>query len=478
MATFFEKLEQRAIAVNSLLCISLDPHLEGLLEKNATGAESYCLRLIKATQDDALAFKLNTAFFEALGADGWKALQNVLDAIPREIPVILDGKRGDIAAAGRAYAHSAFEVLDADAITLNPYLGYDSITPFMNNPGKGVFLLCKTNNPGSVDLQDLPLGGYYNLMTVYEKIAGLATEWGAMNDIGLLVDAAFPDAIRRVRTLVPNQWILAPGPGLTKPDLRALLLAGLREDGLGLLISVDHEITHTDDPHTAVSEILECFRSIRANIQPQSEKHKKSSGYLITPIVEGLLSMGCIRFGEFTLKSGLLSPIQIDLRQLISYPGWMTQVASAYIRELRTHTFDRIAGLPYAALPIATAISLQASVPMIYPREKETLEQDTTRIEGIYHKGETIVLIDDLAITGQSSLEALKVMADAGLMVGDIIVLIDCDLGARELLSRNGYRLHALFTLTQLLDYWEETERVPLDQIANVRAFLKSHKSN
>jgi uridine monophosphate synthetase len=400
-----------------------------------------------------------------------------MDAIPREVPIILDGKRGDIAAAGRAYAHSAFEVLDADAITLTPYLGYDSITPFMNDPEKGVFLLCKTSNPGSVDLQDLPLGGYYNLMTVYEKIAGLATEWGAMNDIGLLVDAAFPDAIRRVRALAPSQWILAPGSGLTKADLRALLLAGLREDGLGLLINVDQEISHADDPCKASKEILEVIRSVHANIRPQPEKRKRSSSYLITPIVEGLLSMGCIRFGEFTLKSGLLSPIQIDLRQLISYPGWMTQVASAYIRALRTHTFDRIAGLPYAALPIATAISLQANLPMIYPREKEKLEQDIKTIEGIYHTGETVVLIDDLAITGQSSLAALKVMEEAGLMVGDVIVLIDCDLGAREFLSRNGYHLDALFTLTQLLDYWEETERVPLDQIANVRAFLKSHKA-
>ena len=128
---------------------------------------------------------------------------------------------GDISSTARAYARSAFEMLGADAITLSPYLGYDSLTPFMQDPEKGIFLLCKTSNAGSVDLQDLPLGGDYRLMMVYEKVAGMAAEWGTKGNLGLVVGATFPDALRRVRELAPEQWFLAPGLGAQGADLGA-----------------------------------------------------------------------------------------------------------------------------------------------------------------------------------------------------------------------------------------------------------------
>ena len=487
MPTFFEKLDQRAKAIDSLLCVGLDPHPEDLPQQTAEAAKAFCLRLIKATQESALAFKPNAAFFEALGPEGWEALQGVIQAVPKGIPVILDAKRGDISSTAKAYAQSAFTRLGADAITLSPYLGYDSLVPFMADPEKGIFLLCKTSNPGSVDLQDLPLGGHYTLMMVYEKVAGLANEWGTYGNLGLVVGATFPDALRRVRQLAPDQWFLAPGLGAQGADLETAMRAGLRSDGLGLLINVSRSISRADDPGQAARALVNRFRQAQRDTRPHLSAQEASDPdqvftgrsvkspvkIAVAPLVEGLLSMGCIQFGEFTLKSGLLSPIYIDLRRLVTYPGWMTQVAAAYIRQLQGLEFSRIAGLPYAALPIATAISLQGNYPMIYPR-KTTKDYGTTApIEGIYHPGETVVVIDDLATTGGSKFEAIEKLTAAGLTVRDIVVLIDRESGAKEALAEQGYQMHALFTLSQLLDYWEETQRLPVDQISSVRNFLK-----
>ncbi|QRN82597.1 orotidine-5'-phosphate decarboxylase [Chloroflexota bacterium] len=474
MPTFFEKLDQRAKAIDSLLCVGLDPHPEDLPEPTGAAALEFCVRLIEATKDVALAYKPNAAFFEALGPEGWEALQAVIRAVPDEIPVVLDAKRGDISSTARAYARSAFEILGADAITLSPYLGYDSLTPFMQDPEKGVFLLCKTSNAGSVDLQDLPLGGNYRLMMVYEKVAGMAAEWGAQGNLGLVVGATFPDALRRVRELAPKQWFLAPGLGAQGADLGAAMQAGLREDGLGLLINVSRGISRAEDPGKAARELVERFRESQKLTRPKLTAQKGAMPRLVEPLVEGLLSMGCVRFGEFTLKSGMISPIYIDLRRLVSYPGWMTQVAAAYIRQLKSLDFDRIAGLPYAALPIATAISLQGNWPMIYPRKSAKAYGTAAEIEGIYHAGETVAVIDDLATTGGSKFEAIEKLTSVGLKVKDVVVLIDRESGAKEALAEQGFQLHALFTLTDLLNYWEETGRLPAEQIAETRAFLKN----
>ena len=410
MLTFFEKLDQRAKAIDSLLCVGLDPHLDELPEPTADAAEAFCMRLINATQDYALAFKPNAAFFEVLGSEGWAALHRIIRAVPEGIPVILDAKRGDISSTAQAYARSAFETLGADAITLSPYLGYDSLSPFLADPEKGVFLLCKTSNPGSVDLQDLPLGGHYRLMTVYEKVAGLAHEWGANCCLGLVVGATFPEALQRVRQLAPKQWILAPGLGAQGADLTEALQAGLRADGLGLLINVSRSISRADDPGQAARALVESFREAQLKLRQLPPSVEKAELPLVASLVEGLLSMGCIQFGEFTLKSGLVSPIYIDLRRLVAFPGWMTQVADAYIRQLNQLEFDHIAGLPYAALPIATAISLQGNYPMIYPRKDVKDYGTAAAIEGIYHPGETVAVIDDLATTGGSKFEAIEKM--------------------------------------------------------------------
>ena len=193
----------------------------------------------------------------------------------------------------------------------------------------------------------------------------------------------------------------------------------------------------------------------------------------LASLADSLLSAGCIKFGEFTLKSGLKSPIYIDLRQIITYPKLLEQIGWAYLPLLKELKFDRIAGLPYAAIPIATAISLAGNYPMIYPR-KETKSYGTkAEIEGEYHAGETAVIIDDLATTGGSKFEAIEKLTGAGLVVKDVVVLVDRQSGAKESLQQAGFAMHAVLTIGQLLEYWEETGKVKKDKIEETREFLK-----
>ena len=193
----------------------------------------------------------------------------------------------------------------------------------------------------------------------------------------------------------------------------------------------------------------------------------------IASLADGLLSAGCIKFGEFTLKSGLKSPIYIDLRRIITYPKLLAEVAQAYLPLLSNLPFSRIAGLPYAAIPIATAISLAGNYPLIYPRKEVKSYGTKAEIEGEYHVGETVLVVDDLATTGGSKFEAIEKLTGAGLVVKDIVVLVDRQSGARESLEQAGYAMHAVLTISQLLEHWELTGKVEKDKIEGTRKFLR-----
>lgn len=296
METFFSFLERRVDDCSSLLCIGLDPHIPDLRTDGqlpvptADTARDFCLNLIQQTAPYAAAFKPNAAFFEVFGAEGWTALREVIEAVQNEsnrrgslIPVILDAKRGDIASTAEAYAKAAFETLGAHCITLSPYLGKDSIEPFLQVPEKGVFLLCKTSNPGSGDLQDLMVtidDGSSTMVEnsssivqgpssipLYEHVARLAQTWNTKNNIGLVVGATHVEALKRVRAAAPDLWFLAPGVGAQGGELESALKAGLRRDGKGMLIPVSRSVARAEKPGLAAAElrdqILEIKREMR-----------------------------------------------------------------------------------------------------------------------------------------------------------------------------------------------------------------------
>lgn len=191
-----------------------------------------------------------------------------------------------------------------------------------------------------------------------------------------------------------------------------------------------------------------------------------------------LFNSGCIKFGTFTLKSGIVSPIYIDLRLTIAFPILLKSIAQEYICELNNLEFHQIAVLPYAGLPIGTAICLEKNVPMIYPR-KEVKDYGTkATIEGIYSRGEKIVIIDDLITSGNSVYEALEKLKNEEFEIRDIIVLMDRESGGYERLTNDGYILHSIFKLNELLKYWKRIRLITLDTYLIVTQFLTSQKIN
>jgi uridine monophosphate synthetase len=463
---FFKRLEERILSVNSLLCIGLDPHPEFLTQKNADGVREFCLQIIDQTSDFACAYKPNSAFFEVYGAEGMGVLGEVIRAVPDGIPVILDAKRGDIASTAQSYAQAAFHTLGADALTVSPYLGWDSIEPMIADSTFGAFLLCKTSNPGAEDFQSRKLESGDPL---YVHLVRSVVDKGVIKKVGLVVGATDTEALRTVRSIAQEVWILAPGVGPQGGDLDLALRAGLRTDGMGMIFPVSRLIAQAEDRKSVALRMRDRINEIRN----ESRKHLTQ----VVPfeqayLAEYLLQVGCVKFGDFTLKSGTKSPIYIDLRLLASYPKLLSIVASAFRALIADLEFDRLAAIPYAALPIGTAISLQSGVPLIYPRKEAKEYGMRASVEGQFESGAKVLVIDDLVSSGESKLEAIAQLVSAGLMVEDIAVLIDREGGGQEKLANAGYRLHSVLKLSELIDQWEKTKKISSEQAREVRKFL------
>ncbi|MGD2143918.1 MAG: orotidine-5'-phosphate decarboxylase [Anaerolineae bacterium] len=243
--SFKQKLVTAQRTNDSWLCVGLDPvevRLPSTVRSSDDPLLTFGRAIVESTADVVCAYKPNLGFWLAEGAAGLGALQRLIGEIPGHLPVILDGKFNDVGHTAGAYAHGAFQTLAADAVTLNPYLGLDTLRPFLSSEDRGAFLLTRTSNPSAPNLQDLETGG----CLLYQRVAGLAAEWN--DDLpgmcGLVVGATYPDELRVVRELAPRLPFLIPGIGAQGGDLAKAVIHGPTGDGVGPVINSSRGIIY------------------------------------------------------------------------------------------------------------------------------------------------------------------------------------------------------------------------------------------
>nr|WP_297355035.1 orotidine-5'-phosphate decarboxylase [uncultured Caldimonas sp.] len=236
---FIDMLRAAERTNRSLLCVGLDPEparFPGSWKDDPARIYDFCAAIVDATKDLVIAFKPQIAYFAAHSAEAQlEKLMAHMHAVAPHVPVILDAKRGDIGSTAEQYAKEAFVRYGADAVTLSPFMGFDSVEPYLRYPGKGAILLCRTSNPGGSDLQNRRLADVDGQPRVYEHLAHLAQgDWNRNGQLGLVVGATYPEEIARVRELAPTVPLLIPGVGAQGGDARATVQAGYRADASGI----------------------------------------------------------------------------------------------------------------------------------------------------------------------------------------------------------------------------------------------------
>ena len=255
-ASYLERLGARTARAGSVLCLGLDPDPAALpagFSRDLAGVERFASLVIEAALPCAAAVKPNLAFFEAYGSPGMAALERLRASIPSDVPVIADAKRGDIGSTAARQAAALFDALDADAVTVNPYVGSEAIAPLIERPDRFAYVLCRTSNPGAGELQDLivdvdePAG--HPRERLHERVARLARSWGPGGTVGLVVGATAPHELPRIRSIAPDLPFLVPGIGAQGGDIEPVLAHGGATSGRattltggGLLVNVSRGI--------------------------------------------------------------------------------------------------------------------------------------------------------------------------------------------------------------------------------------------
>jgi orotidine-5'-phosphate decarboxylase len=261
---FIEKLFQASKKNKSLLCIGLDTDPELIPEK--TGIFEFNKAIIDATADLVCAYKPNIAFYEAGGISGIEALKRTRDYIPHDIPVIVDAKRGDIGNTATAYARSLFDYFKFDATTASPYLGFDSMEPFIRYRDRGVFILCRTSNKGAVDFQSLQCKTGRGHKMLFEIVAEKVNEWNINGNLGLVVGATYPEELKLIRTRYPEMPLLIPGVGTQGGELSQVVKYGVDITRQKTIINSSRQILYASKSNDFAAAARQAAQALRDGI--------------------------------------------------------------------------------------------------------------------------------------------------------------------------------------------------------------------
>jgi uridine monophosphate synthetase len=468
---FFDKLNGAILQNQSLLFVGLDPNPEMMPNRYKSNdiisdLWNWLEFLICETADQVCAYKPTLGFYEALGIPGLELLQRTVAAIPSHIPIILDAKHSDLNTSS-IFARTIFTQWNVDAITLSPYAGQDHIAPFLVYPDRAVFILCCTSNPAAAALQQYPtIESPFYLQVVKES-----RNWGTPEQLGLEVGTTKPNILASIRAVAPERIIMARSIWAESGNLNEILAAGLNASGDGLLIPVPQDMLASENLSREIYSLREEINQARTKIISEGStcsvwfpdvcllnQHPQQD------LILQLYDIECIMFGDFVQASGATFSYYIDLRKIISNPQVFSQVLTAYEEILKNLNFDRIAGIPYGSLPTATGLSLRMNFPMIFPRKEVKAHGTRKLIEGNFHPGEIVVVVDDILISGKSAMEGAEKLKSAELIVNDIVVFIDHEQGVKNRLQENGYQAHAVLTLSEITEILYQAGRINEEQ--------------
>jgi orotidine-5'-phosphate decarboxylase len=261
---FVEKLQNIARKNRSLVCVGLDP--DPKMMPNKIGLFEFNKSIIEATSDLACAFKLNLAFYEAMGPEGLEALKRSVEVIPKGLISIGDAKRGDIGNTSRAYARALFDYFQFDSATVSPYLGFDSVEPFTQYQDKGIFILCRTSNAGATDFQSLLCQADHGPAPLFEVVARKADKWNVNGNIGLVVGATYPEELKLIRQGHPDLPLLIPGVGAQGGELKLASTYGVDRNGGNAIINSSRGIIYASRGRDFAEAARKAARELRDEI--------------------------------------------------------------------------------------------------------------------------------------------------------------------------------------------------------------------
>ena len=478
---FFVQLTEAIAERQSLLMTGLDPNPEmlqswaqrrGMANRSfLSQARHWIKAVVEETSPHVCAIKASLGFYQALGPLGLELLLEVRDLVPRDLPLIIDAKHGDLNSS-TALAHYLFRDLAVDAVTLSPLAGQDIAAPFLLYADKAVVITCRSSNPAAKRIQYHPS----ETDPLFLQIVRECQLWGTPDQLLLEVGTSDPAVLAQVRAAAPERVLMLRSIWSEEERLDGLLKAGLNPTADGLLLPLPQNLLVEDDlgDQAAAVKAMINRRRERWLVQQPGQPAESCTIWLpglepdpTTPaagqtpgadplesLILDLFDIGCLLFGEYVQASGAVFNYYIDLRQIISDPNLFHRVLHSYCGLLEQLEFDRIAGIPYGSLPTATGLSLQLHKPLIYPRKEVKAHGARRLIEGDFNDGDTVVVVDDILITGGSVLEGIQKLESSGLVVRDVVVFIDHggsrDRQARERLAAKGYRCHAVLDIERI----------------------------